>query len=127
MNVVVFCCKYFVSVKMRKIKIVLRACRGCIYDIDGDVLCCPRLSPNVAADKMASEIICEAQDEKAALIEKDVHQQCATAAKQSEPKLRLYHWTQSFNSQKVSECSGVSGPPFNGQLLLSGFITYLIQ
>lgn len=47
----------------------------------------------------------ETQDEKAALIEtesvQDEHQQCVTVAKQSESKLTLYHWTQSFNSQKV--------------------------
>lgn len=60
-----------------------------------------------AAEKMASEVISAARDEKAALIDEDVPRQCATAA----AKLRLYHWTQSFNSQKVSECSGVSGPP----------------
>ncbi|XP_059182949.1 ganglioside-induced differentiation-associated protein 1 isoform X2 [Centropristis striata] len=54
---------------------------------------------------MASENIPESQDEKTALIETDpehdVHQECATVAKQSESKLTLYHWTQSFNSQKV--------------------------
>uniref|UniRef100_A0AAQ6IIY1 Ganglioside induced differentiation associated protein 1 n=1 Tax=Anabas testudineus TaxID=64144 RepID=A0AAQ6IIY1_ANATE len=43
----------------------------------------------------------DSQDEKAALLEKDEQQQSGGAAKQSECKLRLYHWTQSFNSQKV--------------------------
>lgn len=55
---------------------------------------------------MASENSPEFQDEKTAFIEKDpeqdVHQECDTVAKQSESKLTLYHWTQSFNSQKVS-------------------------
>ncbi|KAM7369964.1 hypothetical protein PAMP_011251 [Pampus punctatissimus] len=54
---------------------------------------------------MASENTSESQDEKAALIEtesvQDDPQQCGTVAKQSESKLTLYHWTQSFNSQKV--------------------------
>ncbi|XP_075936762.1 ganglioside-induced differentiation-associated protein 1 isoform X1 [Anarhichas minor] len=54
---------------------------------------------------MASENRPESQDEKTALIEKDpeqdVHQECGTIAKQRESKLTLYHWTQSFNSQKV--------------------------
>lgn len=54
---------------------------------------------------MASVNGSECQDEKAALVEtgseqdEGQHQQCA---KQSESKLTLYHWTQSFNSQKVS-------------------------
>lgn len=55
---------------------------------------------------MASENSSESQDEKAAILEtesvQDEHQQCYTVAKQSESKLTLYHWTQSFNSQKVS-------------------------
>ncbi|XP_029003159.1 ganglioside-induced differentiation-associated protein 1 isoform X2 [Betta splendens] len=45
---------------------------------------------------MASEISCESQDEKSALIGEDAKQQRGT-----ESKLKLYHWTQSFNSQKV--------------------------
>lgn len=65
----------------------------------------PSLVPEntTATDKMASENNSESQDEQAALTEAeaehDVHQLCA---KQSESKLTLYHWTQSFNSQKVS-------------------------
>lgn len=55
---------------------------------------------------MASESSSDSQDEKAALIEsgseQDVPQQCGAVAKQSGSKLTLYHWTQSFNSQKVS-------------------------
>lgn len=55
---------------------------------------------------MASENGFESQDEQAALIEavpeQDEHEQCDTVAKQSESKITLYHWTQSFNSQKVS-------------------------
>lgn len=54
---------------------------------------------------MASENSTESQDEKTALTEadsQDVQQQSGTVAKQSESKLTLYHWTQSFNSQKVS-------------------------
>uniref|UniRef100_A0A7N6F8F8 GST N-terminal domain-containing protein n=1 Tax=Anabas testudineus TaxID=64144 RepID=A0A7N6F8F8_ANATE len=80
-----------------KLKGILRACRGgvCI------LLCCLHLSPTVTADKMASEVMSDSQDEKAALLEKDEQQQSGGAAKQSECKLRLYHWTQSFNSQKV--------------------------
>ncbi|KAK9527813.1 hypothetical protein VZT92_014342 [Zoarces viviparus] len=54
---------------------------------------------------MASENRPESQAEKTALIEKDpeqdVNQECGTIAKQRESKLTLYHWTQSFNSQKV--------------------------
>ncbi|XP_042366574.1 ganglioside-induced differentiation-associated protein 1 [Plectropomus leopardus] len=54
---------------------------------------------------MASENSPESQDEKTALIERDPEQdeqqECGTVAEQSESKLTLYHWTQSFNSQKV--------------------------
>lgn len=55
---------------------------------------------------MASENSSESLDETAALLEaepvQDEQKQCDTVAKQSESKLTLYHWTQSFNSQKVS-------------------------
>lgn len=54
---------------------------------------------------MASEVSQESQDEKAALVEADPEQDAhrGTVAKRS--KLTLYHWTQSFNSQKVSPAS----------------------
>lgn len=129
-----------------KLKGILRACRGgvCI------LLCCLHLSPTVTADKMASEVMSDSQDEKAALLEKDEQQQSGGAAKQSECKLRLYHWTQSFNSQKVSvqvapvqnhsrvdsswsrafyySClptEEVSASQVTGQLLISGLIRFL--
>uniref|UniRef100_A0A674PDD6 Ganglioside-induced differentiation-associated protein 1 n=1 Tax=Takifugu rubripes TaxID=31033 RepID=A0A674PDD6_TAKRU len=55
-------------------------------------------------DKMASESISDCQDEKAALVEagseKDEGPE-QQGSKQSDAKLTLYHWTQSFNSQKV--------------------------
>lgn len=67
------------------------------------VLTCPL---KTLTDKMASENSSVSQDEKTALIEtdseQDVQQQCDTVAKLCESKLTLYHWTQSFNSQKVS-------------------------
>lgn len=69
---------------------------------------------------MASDNISVCQDEKAALFEggseKDegLEQLCW---KRSDTKLTLYHWTQSFNSQKVSV--DVSAPPCPGQLLVS--------
>ncbi|KAG7225105.1 hypothetical protein INR49_014561 [Caranx melampygus] len=54
---------------------------------------------------MASENSSESQDEKTALIEpepaQDVQGESGAVAKQSGSKLTLYHWTQSFNSQKV--------------------------
>lgn len=70
---------------------------------------------------MASDNISVCQDEKASLVEggsgKDegLEQLCL---KRSDTKLTLYHWTQSFNSQKVSEFD-VSAPPCPGQLLVS--------
>lgn len=77
---------------------------------------------------MASENSSESQDEKAALInpdsEQDVHQECGRVAKQRESKLTLYHWTQSFNSQKVSVIS-LSAPQFSGQLPITGLIMTL--
>lgn len=84
--------------------------------------------PTTVTDKMASENSSESQDEKAALInpdsEQDVHQECGTVAKQRESKLTLYHWTQSFNSQKVSVIS-LSAPQFSGQLPITGLIMTL--
>ncbi|XP_033494799.1 ganglioside-induced differentiation-associated protein 1 isoform X2 [Epinephelus lanceolatus] len=69
------------------------------------MVCRPQLSPNIVTDKMASEISSESQEEQTALIEKDPeqdeHQTCGTIAEKSGSKLTLYHWTQSFNSQKV--------------------------
>ncbi|XP_062415294.1 ganglioside-induced differentiation-associated protein 1-like [Pungitius pungitius] len=54
---------------------------------------------------MASEKSPASLQEKTALIERDseedVHQECSTMPQRSESKLTLYHWTQSFNSQKV--------------------------
>ncbi|XP_029313394.1 ganglioside-induced differentiation-associated protein 1 isoform X2 [Cottoperca gobio] len=54
---------------------------------------------------MASENSPESQEEDTSLLEKDTQQdalqECGTVARQSEPKLTVYHWTQSFNSQKV--------------------------
>lgn len=54
---------------------------------------------------MASESSSDCQDEKAALVETTSEQDAGMqqlCAKQGESKLTLYHWTQSFNSQKVS-------------------------
>ncbi|KAM9712592.1 ganglioside-induced differentiation-associated protein 1 isoform 2-T2 [Menidia menidia] len=55
--------------------------------------------------KMASENGSESQDEKAAPTEtdpeQDVREQGGTVVAKRESKLTLYHWTQSFNSQKV--------------------------
>nr|XP_057915392.1 ganglioside-induced differentiation-associated protein 1 isoform X2 [Doryrhamphus excisus] len=56
---------------------------------------------------MATDSSSESKDENAALLEKDSNQDederglCDTVAKVKESKLTLYHWTQSFNSQKV--------------------------
>ncbi|MED6271010.1 Ganglioside-induced differentiation-associated protein 1 [Characodon lateralis] len=56
-------------------------------------------------DKMASENGPETQEEKAALIqscsEEEAQQQGSIVPRNKESKLTLYHWTQSFNSQKV--------------------------
>lgn len=65
---------------------------------------------------MATERGSETENEKAALIEttsEDSNPQLGTISKKEESKLTLYHWTQSFNSQKVS----VSAPRVRGQLL----------
>lgn len=69
---------------------------------------------------MASDNSSNCQDEKAALFEAgsekegEPEQQCL---KRSDTKLTLYHWTQSFNSQKVSVFD-VSAPWCRGQLLV---------
>lgn len=56
-------------------------------------------------DKMAEENIGESQDEKEILIKKDTHDsgEVVESTKNKESKLILYHWTQSFSSQKVSD------------------------
>lgn len=70
---------------------------------------------------MASDNSSNSQDEKAALLEagsekeEGLEQRCL---KGSDTKLTLYHWTQSFNSQKVSAFD-VSAPRCRGQLLVS--------
>lgn len=58
---------------------------------------------------MAAENSPESQDEKEVLVKtgamQEAHDRCqavAESSKQNESKLTLYHWTQSFNSQKVS-------------------------
>lgn len=69
---------------------------------------------------MASENGSETQDEKAALIqassEEETQQQGGTELCNNDSKLTLYHWTQSFNSQKVSRCHQASAPNVSGQL-----------
>ncbi|XP_010787862.1 ganglioside-induced differentiation-associated protein 1-like, partial [Notothenia coriiceps] len=54
---------------------------------------------------MAFENPPETQEETASLIEKlpeqDAHRGCSSVAEQRGNQLILYHWTQSFNSQKV--------------------------
>lgn len=74
---------------------------------------------------MATENNSESQDEKTAVIEsepaQDVQEESGAVAKQSASKLTLYHWTQSFNSQKVS-VGDVSGPQSCGQLLITALI-----
>lgn len=60
--------------------------------------------------KMASEKNSDSQDEKTALVQGDPAQEDARGAdlqllrtcEQGASKMTLYHWTQSFNSQKVS-------------------------
>lgn len=95
---------------------------GGVYFVSSDMVCCPHLSPKILTDKMASENSSESPDETAALLEtrpdQDEPQQCGAVSTQSESKLTLYHWTQSFNSQKVSVCftfqhhiSADSSPP----------------
>lgn len=70
----------------------------------------PPALPNTLTDKMASENNSDSQDEKTALVERDPAQEDAQgeelqplqSCEQRESKMTLYHWTQSFNSQKVS-------------------------
>lgn len=56
-------------------------------------------------DKMAEENIDESQDEQEILIKKDTLDsgEVVESTKNKESKLILYHWTQSFSSQKVSD------------------------
>lgn len=69
---------------------------------------------------MASENGSEIQDEKAAFVqassEEETQQQGGTVLCNNDSKLTLYHWTQSFNSQKVSRCHQASAPNVSGQL-----------
>lgn len=61
--------------------------------------------PNTLTDKMASENNSDSKDEKTALVESDPAPNTdlqLQSCKQREAKMTLYHWTQSFNSQKVS-------------------------
>lgn len=63
----------------------------------------PPILPNTLTEKMASEN--NSQDERTALVESDPAQDAnlqLQSCKQTESKMTLYHWTQSFNSQKVS-------------------------
>lgn len=54
-------------------------------------------------EKMAVENIGESQDEKEILIKKDAQDsgEIVESTKTKASKLILYHWTQSFSSQKV--------------------------
>lgn len=64
--------------------------------------------PNTLTGKMAVENSSESQDEKELLIQKGLQQESdavTESIKPKESKLTLYHWTQSFNSQKVSATS----------------------
>lgn len=69
---------------------------------------------------MATERGSETENDKAALIEttteQDSNPQPGTISKNEKSKLTLYHWTQSFNSQKVS----LSAPLVRGQLPRTG-------
>lgn len=68
---------------------------------------------------MASDNSC--QDEKGASFEAGSEKEGGVEQqylKRSDTKLTLYHWTQSFNSQKVSAFD-VSAPRCRGQLLVS--------
>lgn len=54
---------------------------------------------------MASENNSDSQDEQTALLETGSEQDVAVqqqSVERKESKMTLYHWTQSFNSQKVS-------------------------
>lgn len=78
---------------------------------------------------MASDSVSDCQDEKAALVEagseKDEGPE-QQGSKRSDAKLTLYHWTQSFNSQKVSGVD-VSAPRSRGQLLVSMCRIFVLQ
>lgn len=61
---------------------------------------------------MASENNSDSQDEKTALVESDPAQDAdlqLQSCKQRASKMTLYHWTQSFNSQKVSPRFSTTG------------------
>lgn len=78
---------------------------------------------------MASDSVSDCQDEKTALVEADSEKDEGPkqqGSKRSEAKLTLYHWTQSFNSQKVSGVD-VSAPPCRGQLLVSMCRIFVLQ
>lgn len=65
----------------------------------------PTLPRSILTDKMASENNSDPQDEKTALVARDAAEEAdlqLQSSEQSEAKMTLYHWTQSFNSQKVS-------------------------
>lgn len=73
----------------------------------GIVACLSSLVPGAPEnEKMEAENNSQCGDENAALVEKDSGEDAPerrdAVAKANEPKLTLYHWTQSFNSQKVS-------------------------
>lgn len=60
---------------------------------------------NVLTDKMASENNSGPQDEQTALLETGSEEDVAVqqqSVERKESEMTLYHWTQSFNSQKVS-------------------------
>lgn len=75
------------------------------------------LSPRTLTDKMASENSPQSMHDQTALIETDPEeeQECSSIPHRSGYKLTLYHWTQSFNSQKVSAFL-FSAPQSRGQL-----------
>lgn len=90
--------------KNAKVYVPLRATRGCT--VSTVTWRWPHSSPKILTEKMASENSSDSQEERAALLEtgseRDELQQCDTVATRSGSRLTLYHWTQSFNSQKVS-------------------------
>jgi len=63
------------------------------------------LETQPSTDKMAVENTGESHDENEILIKKDAGDSCEVveSSKNKESKLILYHWTQSFSSQKVSD------------------------
>lgn len=72
---------------------------------------------------MASENISEAQEEEKAALQtpsEDDDVQPQNDLDQKDSKLVLYHWTQSFNSQKVSDSAFQHR--LHGQLLITAMI-----